>query len=91
MAGPGKYRHHAEDCIAQARATSSQFERKVLLQIAEQYRRLANFKEKRKDRRETPPIVGAADGPPVSWTAEALDSDASVMFANGGRPRDGSR
>jgi hypothetical protein len=46
--GPKKYRQRAEECIAIADATGDKIEKRILLQIAEHYRRIANHAEKRR-------------------------------------------
>jgi hypothetical protein len=48
MPGPGRYRQRAEECVELAKTVRDQNERRILLNIAEQYRRLANRKEKQR-------------------------------------------
>jgi hypothetical protein len=43
-----RYRQYAEDCEALAQNIRDKMERQILLNIAGQFRRLANYKERRK-------------------------------------------
>jgi hypothetical protein len=63
MTTPARYRRQAEDCIRLARTVRSKIERKILMQIAEQYRRLANHKSKLWAARELGGPNSVANGP----------------------------